>query len=94
MTAREAISKKQVTFTCNVASEALTAYLVGDFNDWKPTAKPMTKGKNNTFQARMRLAPGEYQYKFIVDGIWFNDPQAQEQVMNPYGTSNSIVRIK
>ena len=35
-----------------------------------------------------------YQYKFIVDGVWLNDPQAQEQVMNPYGTLNSIVRVE
>ena len=94
MSAKRAISKKQLTFTCNVNSEAQAVYLVGDFNDWKPTVGKMNKGKNGAFQLKMKLAPGEYQYKFIVDGVWFNDPRAQGQIMNPYGTLNSLVRVE
>ena len=67
---------------------------MGDFNDWKPTVGKMNKGKNGAFQLKMKLAPGEYQYKFIVDGVWFNDPRAQGQIMNPYGTLNSLVRVE
>ena len=40
------------------------------------------------------VATYPYQYKFIVDGVWLNDPQAQEQIMNSYGTMNSIVRVE
>ena len=94
MAIKQTIAKKQVTFTCNVNSESQAVYLVGDFNDWRPTAGKMNKGKNGAFQIKMKLAPGDYQYKFIVDGVWLNDPNAEEQVMNPYGTLNSIVRVK
>ena len=94
MSAKRVISKKQVTFTCNVNSQAQAVYLVGDFNDWQPTAGKMDKGKNGAFQIKMKLVAGEYQYKFIVDGVWFNDPQTQEQIMNSYGTMNSIVRVE
>ena len=94
MSAERAASRGQITFTCNVNSEAQAVYLVGDFNDWQSTAGKMNKGKNGAFQLKMKLAPGEYQYKFIVDGIWFNDPQEDKQAMNPYGTMNSVVRVK
>ena len=93
MSAKLAIAKKQVTFTCNINSNARSVYLVGNFNDWNPTKKKMNKGKNGKFQTRLTLAQGEYQYKFIIDGIWQNDPDAQGQAMNPYGTLNSIIRI-
>ena len=89
------MSKKQVTFTYNANSEARAVYVVGDFNDWKPTTGKMSKVKQNgTFQLKVKLAPGEYQYKFIVDGAWLNDPQAKEQVMNPHGSLNSVIRVE
>ncbi|MBN2376422.1 MAG: isoamylase early set domain-containing protein [Sedimentisphaerales bacterium] len=94
MATKQAIAKKQVTFTCKVNSEAQAVYLVGDFNDWQPTVGKMNEVKNGTFKKKMKLTPGNYQYKFIVDGVWFNDPNAEEQTMNPYGTLNSIVRVK
>jgi len=94
MSAKRAISKKEVTFTCDVNSEAQSVYLAGDFNDWEPTAGKMNKGKSGRYQLKMKLSPGEYQYKFIVDGIWFNDPREEKQVINPYGTMNSVVRVK
>ena len=94
MSAKRAISKKEVTFTCDVNSEAQAVYLAGDFNDWEPSAGKMKKGKSGSYQLKMKLSPGEYQYKFIVDGIWFNDPQEDKQAMNPYGTMNSVVRVK
>lgn len=94
MVTKQAIAKKQVTFTCRVNNQAKTAYLAGDFNDWQPKVKKMTKGKNDAFQLKMKLAPGEYRYKFVVDGVWFDDPQAKEQIRNPYGTLNSIIRVE
>ncbi|MCF7958000.1 MAG: isoamylase early set domain-containing protein [Phycisphaerae bacterium] len=94
MAIMQANAKKQVTFVCTVNPKAQAVYLVGDFNDWQPATERMDKKKNGAFQIKMKLPPGKFQYKFIVDGIWFNDPQAQEQVMNPYGTMNSIVRVE
>jgi cyclomaltodextrinase / maltogenic alpha-amylase / neopullulanase len=92
---KQAVSKKQVTFTYNASSGAKAVYVAGDFNDWQPTAGKMSKGKQNgTFQLKMKLAPGEYQYKFVVDGAWLNDPQAKGQVMNPHGSLNSVIRVE
>ena len=93
MATKRATAKKQVTFTCKTDGQVDTVCLAGDFNDWNPTAKRMTKTKNGGFQLKMKLPPGEYQYKYIVNDIWLNDPDAEEQVMNPYGTLNSIMRV-
>jgi len=96
MSVKQAVSKKkQVTFTYNANAGAKAVYVAGEFNDWQPTAGKMSKGKQNgTFQLKMKLAPGEYQYKFIVDGAWLNDPQAQKQVMNTHGSLNSVIRVE
>lgn len=40
------------------------------------------------------LPPGRYEYCFVVDGTrWVTDPRANESVPNPFGGSNSVVRI-
>jgi hypothetical protein len=31
------------------------------------------------------LPSGRYEYRFVVDGQWTDDPAAGETVMNPYG---------
>ena len=82
-----------VTFVCNSIPTAKSVYLVADFNKWNAKSKRMVKNKDGSFRARLQLSPGEYQYKFFADGAWLHDPDAQRQVMNPYGTLNSVVAI-
>ena len=82
-----------VTFIFNSNPEAKNVYLVGDFNKWNAKSKRMVKNKDGSFHAKVELTPGEYQYKFFADGVWLHDPKAQHQVMNPYGTFNSVVAI-
>jgi hypothetical protein len=53
----------------------------------------MVKSKNGSFHARVQLPPGQYQYKFLADGVWLHDANAQSQVMNPYGTFNSVINV-
>jgi 1,4-alpha-glucan branching enzyme len=80
-------------FKCTLKPEAKEVYLVGEFNDWDPRSDRMTK-RQGAFQKAKRLAPGEYQYKFLIDGQWYCDPAASKQVPNKFGTSNSVVRVK
>jgi 1,4-alpha-glucan branching enzyme len=79
-------------FVCDLSPSAREVYLVGEFNNWNPRADRMTKTKNG-FRRTLQLSPGEYQYKFLVDGQWHNDPSAVKQVPNAYGTTNSVVRV-
>ena len=86
--------KGPVTIVCDLAPAASKVYLAGDFNSWDPRAKRMTKAKDGTFRARVKLAPGNHEYKFIVDGRWLNDPASDGQVDNPFGTSNSLLHVE
>ncbi|GMP94144.1 hypothetical protein CsSME_00043706 [Camellia sinensis var. sinensis] len=54
----------------NAASEVL---LSGSFDGWT-TQRKMEKSKTGIFSACLKLYPGRYEIKFIVDGIWRTDP--------------------
>ncbi|MAT40023.1 MAG: hypothetical protein CL946_10515 [Ectothiorhodospiraceae bacterium] len=56
-----------VRFTYN-GPEANTVALVGDFNGWSRTANLMNKLPSGQFNITISLAPGTYQYAFLVDG--------------------------
>jgi 1,4-alpha-glucan branching enzyme len=82
----------EVTFVYNQKSEAKAVYLAGTFNDWSPDKKRMTRSKDGSFRARMKLAPGKYEYKFIVDGEWQADTDTAT-VQNEHGTANNVVEV-
>jgi 1,4-alpha-glucan branching enzyme len=79
-----------VLFVCEHAGEHV--FLAGDFNDWNPNSHRMTK-KDGAFQRKLKLPPGTYEYKFVVDGEWRTDPSAAEQRPNRFGSMNSVVHV-
>lgn len=85
--------KVRVTFTLPENVNARRAHVVGDFNDWSPST-PMKRGKEGALQVAVDLEPDrEYQFRYVIDGErWINDPQADAQVANPFGSENSVVR--
>lgn len=75
--------------------DAHEVYLCGDFNEWSPLAVRMIRHEGNGhWEKRLTLAPGRYEYQFIVDGKWTPDPQSKASVMNPFGSINSVVEIR
>ncbi|XP_021307450.1 uncharacterized protein LOC8067264 isoform X2 [Sorghum bicolor] len=54
----------------NPASDVL---VVGSFDGWTSQRK-MERSENGMFSLNLRLYPGRYEIKFIVDGVWKNDP--------------------
>lgn len=44
----------------------------GDFNEW--ALVPLKKGANATWSASVNIAPGEYTYNFLTDGVAVRDP--------------------
>ncbi|MFN3471211.1 MAG: isoamylase early set domain-containing protein [Aquificaceae bacterium] len=65
--------------------------LVGEWNDWKPEA--MKRKKDGTFWITKRLKSGRsYRFKYLIDGqYWENELQADQQVPNPFGTTDSLI---
>jgi 1,4-alpha-glucan branching enzyme len=80
-----------ISFVCDTALAARAVFLVGDFNGWDPEARRMVKGSDGWYRARVWLEPGQYQYKFVIDGDWCHDASAEVSVTNHYGTLNSVV---
>lgn len=54
----------------NPASEVL---LAGSFDGWTSQRK-MERSNSDTFSLRLKLYPGRFEIKFIVDGVWKVDP--------------------
>jgi len=73
------------------AREVLVA---GSFNDWQPRATPMTKQRGGKWSTELLLKPGHYEYRFVVDGQWQDDPIAARFVASPFGGLNCVVEVK
>jgi 1,4-alpha-glucan branching enzyme len=73
---------------------ARSVSLCSEFNAWSPEAAPMRQAQDGRWQATVRLQPGRYQYKFVVDGEWMPDPEAREAVCNEHGTLNSVIEVQ
>ena len=77
------------------ASQGRSAAVAGSFNDWEPAATPMQYDpQSQTYRAIVELAPGEYEYKFVVDGEWLLDESNPGFFPNDFGTLNSVLSVK
>jgi 1,4-alpha-glucan branching enzyme len=82
-----------VTFTL-AADAGSEVYVAGDFNGWDPADKKLADKKGNgVYSAVIMLAPGEYEYKFVINGTWCVDPNCKEWRQNSLGTLNSVLRV-
>jgi 1,4-alpha-glucan branching enzyme len=85
----KASSRKKESFTIHAPGAANVA-LAGDFTSWELDPKPMKKEKQGIWSVSLNLQPGRYEYKFIVDGQWWEDPGAKEKAPNDFGGFNSV----
>ena len=87
------IQKRRITFKLE-ASEAKEAILVGDFNSWDVKKHRMKMDDKGRWTKIVTLAPGRYEYKFLVDGEWQNDPNNDQVVPNSFGTLNNHLTVE
>ena len=64
--------------------------LAADFNNWDTKAAPMQKGPDGIWRLSVPLGPGRYEYRFYADGVWQDDPTAQQRAANALGTENCV----
>lgn len=69
---------------------AQKVYISGTFNNWSTTQTPM-KPTGNDWMIDLKLKPGKYAYKFIVDGRWMTDPSNKLRERGDAGAYNSVV---
>jgi len=83
---------RKITFTLD-APQAAEVILMGDFNQWNAQKHPMKRCSDGRWQKTIMLAPGQYQYKFLVDGIWRRDPANDRVCTNSFGTMNNVLVV-
>ena len=84
----------KVTFTVE-AKHANSVSVVGDFNNWNSTEGELSKLKNGTFKGVFDLNKDTaYEFKYVVDGNFINEPQADSFKWNEFaGAENSVVQV-
>ncbi len=92
---KKAVKKLTVkTVRVNFSVRAETGsrvFLAGSFNNWDPTSKEMSdRNGDGIYATTISLAPGSYQYKYVIDGTWCADPECADWVQNEHGTLNSV----
>jgi 1,4-alpha-glucan branching enzyme len=83
--------EKLTTFTLK-APQARQVCVAGSFNDWSPMA--LERNQAGIWTHTMRLEPGEHEYRFIVDGVWWDDPLNTIRRSNELGTQNCIRTVE
>jgi 1,4-alpha-glucan branching enzyme len=90
------MKKKRITFTFH-APEAKSVHIAGSFNDWNAYSDPLSQGKAGRASGMWRrvfyLEPGVYEYRFIVDGVWLDDPDATELWTNEFSSFNCVIWV-
>ena len=89
---KQKIKKRKVTFSMN-SSDAEEVILMGDFNNWNPKKHPMQKDRNGMWVKSVIISPGNYEYKFLVDGQWKEDPKNGHTCSNCFGTYNNVFSL-
>lgn len=84
----------EVEFKYITSEKVKNVYVAGEFNNWNPKATPMVgPDEYGEYKVSIELAPGRYQYKFVVDGKWIRDPA--NPLINPdgFGGFNSVIQV-
>lgn len=95
MTEKELLNyakRKKVTFSFQTLA-AKSVHVSGDFCGWDIKKYPMKLKGDSNWTAHIVLPEGRYQYKFLVDGKWENDPQNDQICENCFGTQNNVLNI-
>ncbi len=88
----KASGRRSVTFVCEDAP-GRQIFVAGSFNGWEPRNRLTDRDGSGKYSCRILLEPGEYQYKFVVDGEWRLDAANPNFVPNDFGTLNSLLTV-
>ena len=86
-----------VVFNYKPAGKPSKLFLAGNFNDWNPANdKYLLKDDDGDgmWSITVKLAPGTYQYKFVIDGQWTKDPSSPGDAPDGFGGRNGKFDVK
>ncbi len=84
--------KGNVRFRLRGYENAENVILAGSFNKWNEGLFKLYKIENG-WELLLQMTPGDYQYRFIVDGQWMEDPSNPDRIPNEFGEYNSHINI-
>ena len=77
--------------------DAADVRLAGDFNGWVPDKDVQStvesEGSTRVWTKVLSLPPGTYEYRYVVDGEWREDPENPLAVPAPVGGRNSVLVV-
>jgi 1,4-alpha-glucan branching enzyme len=68
--------------------------VTGNFCDWSREGIPLSLTTDDEWKTTLRLTQGRYEYRFLVDGEWRDDPNARQVVPNAFGTQNGVLEVR
>lgn len=74
------------------APAAKTVFVSGSFDTYWQKRYPLQRDARGRWTGVLDLAPGRYEYQFLVDGHWQYDP-SQSSVEDSFGTRNNVLIV-
>ena len=90
--AKAKAKKRRVMFSLE-APNANEVMVAGDFNRWNVKTHAMKKDNGGVWKKALMVSPGRYEYKFLIDGRWKNDPKNDQACPNCFGTLNNVLIV-
>jgi 1,4-alpha-glucan branching enzyme len=87
-TAVRAPGQKGVLFSLSVAGAKVVS-VVGSFSEWEPVALS-DEDRNGIWTTEIPLAPGRYEYAFIIDGRWLGQDPSADEYIRSFGEYSSV----
>ena len=75
------------------APKAKNISLMGTFNHWNAKSHPMKQDQDGCWRKSIMAVPGRYEYRYLIDGKWENDPANSNCCPNEYGTFNNVIEV-
>ena len=84
----------KVTFSVP-AENASEVCVAGEFNNWNTSEITLKKQKNGLFKGSINLPKDQnFQFKYLVDGNWANEPEADRFQWNDFADAeNSVLEL-
>jgi len=87
-----AVTPDGVMFTIE-APAAAHVQLAGDFNNWSPDGSEM-EAVGLVWKKILKLPPGRYRYRYVIDGQWLTDPHNTAVEPSPFGGEDSLLVLE
>jgi hypothetical protein len=91
------VTPEGVVFNHKLDGKGRKIYLAGSFNNWNPADEQYLMKDDDgdgVYSITVKLAPGTYQYKYVIESKWTQDTYAPGEAPDGFGGRNSQFEVK